>query len=254
MSLNHLRVMLIGGSGGIGRAMFKALEQGGAYVIAVGRSWPKGIPPGAISADITSPADRERLLELVQTKQLNTVVFGAGVSAFKPVEKLDEEEVNRLMRVNTIAPMQLSSSLLRYFRSLPESHLVFVGSVLGQIGVPGHALYGASKAALYGFVEAMRRELRPGPVCVQWLAPRATRTDFNDALACEFNQLTGTPTDHVDVVACALVDLLTTKADEKIIGIQERIATRLNTCLGASMDRAFAKHAQVLHQLFSTRT
>lgn len=252
MSLDHLRVLLIGGSGGIGQAMVKALEQKGAFVMTVGRRWPQGMPAGGISADITLLEDRQRLLELAQSKRLNTVVMGAGVSAFKPVEQLEDDEVSRLMAVNTIAPMQLSSALLPYLRSLPQAHLVFVGSVLGHIGLPGHALYGASKAALHGFAESLRRELKPSPVRVQWLAPRATSTDFNDQLACEFNQLTGTPSDNVEVVAAGLIQLLTSKADEKTLGLQERIATKLNACLGARMDRAFTNHARVLHQLFST--
>ena len=78
---------------------------------------------------------------------------------------------------------------------------------------------------------------------VQWLAPRATQTDFNDALAQEFNRLTGTPSDEVGVVAQALVKLLRSSSAELVLGWPERLGVRLNACVGAGMDRAFAAHS-----------
>jgi short-subunit dehydrogenase len=148
----------------------------------------------------------------------------------------------------------LISLLLPHLMTLPQSRLVFVGSVLGHIGLPGHAVYGASKSALHGFAEALRRELTDTSVRVQWLAPRATETDFNDALAQEFNRLTGTPSDAVGVVAQALVKLLRSSSAERVLGWSERLGVRLNASLGARMDRAFITQAQVLHRLFSVKS
>ncbi len=250
MPLSHLRVVLVGASGGIGQAMVRALREQGAHVVPVGRRWPQGMPFGAISADITLPQDRQRLVDAVRDQNLNTVVMAAGVACFKPADQLADDEVNHLMTVNATAPMQLSAALLPHLLTLPQSRLVLVGSVLGHIGLPGHTVYGASKSALHGFAEALRRELTGSSVQVQWLAPRATRTDFNDAMASEFNRLTGTQTDDVSVVAQALVKLLLTKSCERVLGWPERLGVRLNACLGAGMDPAFAKQASVLRRLF----
>jgi short-subunit dehydrogenase len=158
------------------------------------------------------------------------------------------------MAVNATAPMQLSAALLPHLMTLPQSRLVFVGSVLGHIGLPGHAAYGASKSALHGFAEALRRELTGTSVKVQCLSPRATQTDFNDALAQAFNRLTGTKSDSVGVVAQGLIQLLRSSSAERVLGWPERLGVRLNACLGARMDRAFATQAQVLHRLFSVKS
>ena len=251
MPLSHLRILLVGASGGIGQAMVQALREQGAHVVPVGRRWRQGMPAGAISADIVLPQDRQRLVDAVRDQHLNTVVMAAGVASFKPVDQLVDDEVSRLMAVNATAPMQLSAALLPHLLTLPQSQLVFVGSVLGHIGLPGHAVYGASKSALHGFSEALRREMTGTSVRVQWLAPRATQTDFNDALAQEFNRLTGTQSDAVGVVAQGLIKLLLSSSAERVLGWPERLGVRLNACLGAGMDRAFAAQAQVLRRLFS---
>ena len=254
MPLSHLRILLVGASGGIGQAMVQALREQGAHVVPVGRRWPQGMPAGAISADIVLPQDRLRLVGAVRDQNLNTVVTAAGVASFKPVEQLTDDEVSRLMDVNATAPMQLSAALLPYLLTLPHSRLVFVGSVLGHIGLPGHAVYGASKSALHGFSEALRREMTGTSVRVQWLAPRATRTDFNDALAREFNRLTGTHSDDVNVVAQALVKLLRSQSAERVLGWPERLGVRLNACLGAVMDKAFVSQARTLRSLFLSQS
>jgi short-subunit dehydrogenase len=253
MPLSHLRILLVGASGGIGQAMVQALQAQGAHVVPVGRRWPQGMPAGAISADIVLPQDRQRLVEVVREHNLNTVVMAAGVASFKPVEQLTDAEVTHLMAVNANAPMQLTAALLPHLLTLPHAQLVLVGSVLGHIGLPGHALYGASKSALHGFAEALRRELTGTPLRVQWLAPRATQTDFNDDLAQAFNRLTGTKSDSVGVVAQALVELLRSSSAERVLGWPERLGVRLNACLGAGMDRAFAAQAHLLRRLFSVK-
>ena len=253
MPLSHLRILLVGASGGIGQAMVQALQAQGAHVVPVGRRWPQGMPAGAISADIVLSQDRQRLVDAVRDHNLNTVVMAAGVASFKPVEQLTDADVTHLMAVNANAPMQLTAALLPHLLTLPHAQLVLVGSVLGHIGLPGHALYGASKSALHGFAEALRREMSGTPLRVQWLAPRATQTDFNDDLAQAFNRLTGTKSDSVGVVAHALVQLLRSSSAERVLGWPERLGVRLNACLGAGMDRAFAAQAHLLRRLFSVK-
>ena len=254
MPLSHLRILLVGASGGIGQAMVQALQEQGAHVVPVGRRWPQGMPAGAISADIVLPQDRQRLVDAVRDQHLNTVIMAAGVASFKPVEHLADGDVAQLMAVNATAPMQLSAALLPHLLTLPQSKLVFVGSVLGHIGLPGHAVYGASKSALHGFAEALRRELTGTTLQVQWLAPRATKTDFNDDKAREFNRMTGTHSDDVSVVAQALVKLLRSSSGERVLGWPERLGVRLNAGLGAHMDPAFANHARALRRLFLSPT
>jgi short-subunit dehydrogenase len=134
-----------------------------------------------------------------------------------------------------------------------HAQLIFVGSALGRIGVPGFSVYGASKAAIHGFAEGLRRELSGTSVRVQLLAPRATQTSFNDSKTEEFNRLTGTQSDSPDLVANALLSLIESEAAERFMGFPERLGVRLNGLLGEWMDGSFKSHVRALATVFSKK-
>ena len=90
-------------------------------------------------------------------------------------------QLDEVLRTNLLAPMLLTRRCCRTCCASRGRRSLFVGSALGRIGLPGFSVYGASKAGLHGFAEALRRELGDSSVRVQLLAPRSTRTAFNDA-------------------------------------------------------------------------
>lgn len=252
MLIQQCRVLLVGGSGGIGSAMAKALRSQGAYVVAVGRRWQNGVSANSVTADIALSNDRAMLLDVMRRESINVVVMAAGLSSFQPLELIQNQEVDDVMRVNLIAPMQLSSEILPYLLTQTQAQLVFVGSVLGHMGLPGYAVYGASKWGLRGFAQALRREVYGSNLQVKYLSPRATRTEFNSSLAQAYNKQTNTQSDRASVVANALVQLLQSRAAEKTIGWPERIGVWLNACWPSLMDGILKKHAQILKSLFTS--
>ncbi|RPH63323.1 MAG: SDR family NAD(P)-dependent oxidoreductase, partial [Burkholderiales bacterium] len=152
-----------------------------------------------------------------------------------------------VLQANLLAPMLLTQALLPSLRRLPKAQVLFVGSAVGRIGMPGFSVYGASKAGLHGFAEALRRELADTPVKVQILGPRSTRTAFNDAAVEAYNRATGTAMDSPEVVAAALLQLIESESAERFLGFPERLAVRLNGLLGALLDGSFARHRRSLH-------
>ena len=252
MLIQKSRVLLIGGSGAIGGAMTEVLRSHGAYVVPVGRRWPHGISTSGVRADITLPNDRAMLLDVMRRESINVVVMAAGLSCFHPVENMPTQEVDDVMRVKLIAPMQLSSEILPYLLAQAQTQLVFVGSVLGHMGLPGYATYGASKWGLRGFAQALRREVSGTALQVKYFSPRATRTDFNSPLAQAYNEQTNTKSDSALVVANELVQLLKSRSAERIIGWPERIGVWINACWPSFMDGILKKHAQILKSLSTT--
>ena len=251
MKVQESRVLLIGASGGIGQSMTRQLRAHGAFVACVGRTWSQGVEENAYVADITTSSGRSLICQIAKDQNINVVVIASGLSSFGPFENMTDGDIEQLMQTNVTAPMQLVTALLPRFRSQSQAQLIFVGSALGRIGVPGFSAYGASKAALHGLAEGLRRELSDTPVQVQLLAPRATQTAFNGSLAQQFNQLTGTASDSPDVVAAALLALIESQAAEKFIGFPERLGVRLNGVLGSWMDGSFKSHARALRTLFT---
>jgi short-subunit dehydrogenase len=245
MKIAQARVLLTGASGGIGQAMATALRAHGASVMGVGRGEAPDSQPW-VRADLTTDAGVAAVAAAAAAWPANVVVHAAGRPCFGPLSETSPAEMAAVLRANLLAPMLLTQALLPALQRQPRAQVVFVGSALGRIGVPGFSVYGASKAGLHGHAEALRRELAGGPVRVQTLAPRSTRTGFNDSAVQAFNQATGTAMDPPEVVAAALVSLIESEAAERFIGFPERLAVRLNGLLGGWLDGGFGRHRRSL--------
>lgn len=262
MKLHDARVVLTGASGGIGQAMAAALVQAGASVMLVGRS------PGRLAAQARElgrdgasqdarrigwhAADLARMSSIGSTADVaagwgcNALVHNAGLPGFGRIEALDATEMAQVLHLNLFVPMLLTQALTPHLRTLAQARIVFVGSVLGRMGLPGYSVYSASKFGLRGFAEALRRELGDSAIGVQYLGPRSTRTRFNSDAVDAYNQATGTTVDSPDVAAQALLKLLESGAAERFLGFPESIAARINGLAPALLDGAFAKHRRSL--------
>ena len=249
-----MRVLLTGATGGIGQAAAQALVQAGAAVMLLGRS-PARLAaqartlqqagPGPVAwhaADLARTDDLPAVASAAAAWGCNVLVHNAGVPGFGRVEALGATEMAQVLQLNLLAPMLLTQALLAHLRAQPVARVVFVGSVLGRLGLPGYSVYCASKFGLRGFAESLRRELGGTPVGVQYLGPRSTRTDFNTDAVTAYNRATGTAMDTPDVAAHALLQLLHSGAAEHFVGFPESLAVRLNGLAPALLDGAFAKH------------
>ena len=256
MKLDQARVLLTGASGGIGQAMQQALLQAGAQVLGISRQ--AQVPVSAhvkwLQADLTQAPDLARVASAAAEWRANVLVHAAGLPGFGALPSLPAAAISHVIQANLITPMLLTQALLPHLQSLATAQVVFVGSALGRIGLPGFSVYGASKAGLHGFAEALRRELAGSSVCIQTLAPRSTRTGFNSAAADRYNRDTGTSVDSPQTVADALLHLIKSEAPEQFIGWPERLAVRLNGALGPLLDSSFVKHRQALAQLATVAT
>jgi short-subunit dehydrogenase len=246
MKVADARVLLTGASGGIGRAMAGALRRSGAQVMGVGRGASGPANMAWHRADLNEPTGAASVAQAAADWRANVVVHASGVPGFGPLASISPLQMEQVLQSNLLAPMRLAQALLPHVLRQPRAQMVFVGSALGRIGLPGFSVYGASKAGLHGFAEALRRELADTQVRVQILGPRSTRTGFNGAAVEAYNQATGTAMDTPETVAAALLALIESEAAESFVGFPERLGVRLNGLLGAGMDGSFAKHRRSL--------
>jgi len=159
-----------------------------------------------------------------------------------------------VLATNLVAPIQLTLALLPALRQRPQARVLNIGSATGRLGIPGFAVYGAGKFGLRGFSEALRRELADTPVRVQYLGARATRTEFNDVRADDFNRATRTAVDAPEVVAEAALTLLLSGRGEKFLGFPESAAVRLNGLAPSLLDGIFEPHRAALRRAASLAT
>ncbi len=248
MKAAHTHVLLTGASGGIGQAMSKALLHSGAQVLGVSRKPQTSKQAGLtwVQADVTRSAGISAIAAAARLHPINVVVHAAGIPGFGALHRLSPEQIQSVLQANLAAPMLLTQALLPGLMQRPSAQIVFVGSTLGRIGLPGFSLYGASKAGLHGFAEALRRELADSPVRVQLLAPRSTRTTFNEAQAQAYNEATGANSDDAQRVAQALIGLIESESSERYIGWPERLAVRLNGAFPTWLDGSFQAHRRHL--------
>ncbi|BEP38286.1 SDR family oxidoreductase (plasmid) [Variovorax sp. V59] len=261
MKVAEARVLLTGASGGIGQAAATQLVNAGASVMLVGRSPARlaaqaralvrdcGVPRPRVewyAADLTRVASLAGIAEVASGWGCNVLVHNAGVSGFGRVESLAANDMAQVLHLNLLVPMLLTQALLPHLRSLPRAQIVCVGSVLGRLGLPGFSVYCASKFGLRGFAESLRRELGDTQVRVQYLGPRTTRTEFNNAEVESYNEATGTATDRPDIPAKALLQLVESEAAECFLGFPEKLAVRLNGLAPELLDGAFDKHRRAL--------
>jgi short-subunit dehydrogenase len=182
-------VLITGAGSGIGRALSVEAAQRGMAVALCGRretaleATGALLGPGSqhliIPADITNPQDRRRIVETISERweALDVLVNNAGVVEGGALEKFDDEAITRTFLTNVIAPMALTRDLMFLLVAARPSRVVNIGSVFGDIAYPQFSGYSASKFALRGFSNALRREWKQTGIGVTYAAPRATRTD-----------------------------------------------------------------------------
>ncbi len=253
-ALQGQTLLLLGASGGIGAELAKRLTAQGASLIISGRNLlplqrlatQLATKTQCVAADLSNLAGREQLL-LALPDKLDGVVFAAGSNDFALFEQQDPCKIRQLFELNALLPILLTRALLP--RLTPQARLVYVGSTLGAIGYPGYAAYGASKAALKHFVQALRREMADTALQFCYIAPRATQTSMNTLAAQQLNQALGSKTDQPDWVAEQILTQLTaTRMQDKNLGLPERLFIRLNALLPSLLDKALRKQLTTIKQ------
>lgn len=172
MELSGSVCLVTGAAGGIGTATVAALEAAGARVLAADR--PGGGAP--LEHDLAEPGAAVRLA--ADAGRVDVLVSNAGLGSFGDLAALPPDEVERLLRINLVAPVELTRALLPGMLARRRGHVVLVGSIVGAVGRPREAVYAAAKAGLAVFAESLRAEVSGSGVGVSLVVPVAVDTGF----------------------------------------------------------------------------
>jgi short-subunit dehydrogenase len=257
MQPTDCRALLTGASGGIGLALAHRLASEGAHLLLVGRRpeplqallqrFPQNVQ--LVQADIASRVGRDALLAAAQNfGGLNCLINAAGVNRFGLLDQQDEQQIAELIGLNVTATLQLTQRLLPLLRAQRRALVINVGSTFGTIGYPGFAAYCASKFAVRGFSEALRRELADTHVRVLYFAPRATRTPMNAPSVVAMNDELGVAMDAPEKVAAELLQAIRHEQEERYLGWPERLFVRLNGLLPRVVDQALRKQLPIIQR------
>lgn len=189
--------LVAGGTGGLGRPIAEELERRGATVVTVSRSGADS--DRHVAADLRSADEARRVVEttLARTGRLDIVVNAVGVVAFGDVVSTSVDTVEELFLTNTFAHIFLCAAALRHIGR--GGVITAISGVVAEQNLPGMAAYGASKAAVRSFDEALAREARRVGVRVIDARPPHTETGLAG------RAIAGTPPRFAAGLAPALV-------------------------------------------------
>lgn len=170
MQLNGKTILLTGAASGLGRELALQLDQAGSDLWLVDRDTAElqalcailSHPAHPLICDLSQPAARGQLIAQLNSHpvlRLHLIIHCAGIGSHSRLDQLTSEEVNQVLQVNTLAPLDLTAGLSSLFVEDEPSGLVIVGSVAGELVTPSLSLYSASKAALHAFSRAVAVEL-----------------------------------------------------------------------------------------------
>lgn len=181
-------VLVTGASSGIGEASAVHLARKGFRVYAGARRIQKlapleGLGEGRITAlalDVTDEASIAAALQRIAEdgKPLYGLVNNAGISVTGPLEEVPLSEWRRQFETNVFGLMNVTRAMLPQMREAREGRIVNIGSMTGRIVSPFMAVYGASKHAVEGLTDGLRRELRPFGIKVSLIRPGFINTPF----------------------------------------------------------------------------
>ncbi|MGH9114929.1 MAG: SDR family NAD(P)-dependent oxidoreductase [Acidimicrobiales bacterium] len=162
--LQDARVLVTGASGGLGRAIARALRDEWSKLVLTARTMellqPLGDELGApvVAADLARRSELDRLLS--EAGDLDVVVANAAVPASGELDGWRQDQIDRALEVNLASPIAMTRCLLPGFLERGSGHFVYISSLAGRAAAKGAPLYSATKFGLRGFAGALRCDLR----------------------------------------------------------------------------------------------
>ena len=215
-------VVVLGASSGIGRATSLRCAARGAKVVVAARSEPglvslveeiaaAGGEAIYVVCDVADFAQVHAVADAAVERfgRIDTWINVAATSVYATFEETSLEEFRRVIDVNLMGYVHGAKVALPHLRQAGGGALIMISSVEGLVSLPLHSAYAASKHAIEGLVDALRRELRAAGVAISVtsIKPASINTPFfNNALSKMGVKPRGAPpVYHPGIVAdCAL--------------------------------------------------
>lgn len=266
MNITDSTILITGASGGIGGAIARQLAQRGASLILVNRDSERlaifadklraaGGTVLPLVGDLALPGEPARLVQvaLEQTGTIDILINCAGVQNFGFFAQESAADTAMLFNINTIAPIALTNAILPHMLEQGTGQIVNLGSIFGSIGFPCFASYSASKFALRGFSEALRRELSGTGVGVTYIAPRFTRTAFNRSVVTRMANALKMNQDEPESVAASVIAAIERNGQDHYLGWPEKLFVRINSILPRLVDPSLIRQVELMRP-FATKS
>jgi 3-oxoacyl-[acyl-carrier protein] reductase len=195
--------IVTGGSRGLGLGIVRKLIESGFRSIVIARKETDKLAETKLELEQTRPgslhfvpfdlAQIEGIPDLVKKlrKEFGPIyglVNNAGMSADGMLALTSTNQIEQVVRLNTVSPMVLTKHVVRFMMADGGGRIVNISSVTAFTGYSGLAVYAATKASLIGFTRSLAREVGRTGVTVNAVAPGFVLTDMTEAITEENRQ------------------------------------------------------------------
>lgn len=194
MDIKGKVVIVTGASSGIGAATAREFGREGAKVVLAARRLERleslaqeivGMKTGAetlpVQVDLTKLDEINSLIQKTLDKfgRIDVLVNNAGFGRIDWLEKLDPvKDIQAQFDVNVMGVIQTTRQVLPIMMKQRSGHIINMGSMAGLVGSPTYTIYSATKHAVHGFSESLRREVKPWGIDVSMVYPAGVKTEF----------------------------------------------------------------------------
>ena len=192
------RVLISGGSRGIGRAIVEAFAANGDRVAFIYRTREEeaakvaeAVGAVAIKADVSDPMEVRRAIteaEAALGGSIDVLVNNAAVSWIGQMQDMTDAEWRRVLDTNLSGAFCLSRGVVSGMVRNHYGRIVNIGSMWGKVGASCEVAYSATKAGLRGLTMAMAKEFGPSGITVNCVEPGFIATEMNAAIDEESKQ------------------------------------------------------------------
>ena len=193
--MNKPVIIITGASSGIGAATAGRLAQEQVCLTLAARREGRlqelarkverlGSEALIVPTDVTKRAEIERMVQatLERWGRVDVLLNNAGVSFDEPLVALEPEKIRTEVAINLMAVIECSQAVLPAMLGQKSGHIINVSSMDGLIATPGSSVYCATKFGVFGFSDALRRQLHGSGVHVSVVCPGYTPSEITPRL------------------------------------------------------------------------
>jgi len=231
--LGGKRVLLTGGTTGIGRATLVLLAKAGAQVMVYGRHQAEldqalaatgagSVTVFGITADSAKREDLGRVFAAVDERLggLDVLIACAALGA-QPIHEMEDEDWRYVIETNLVGYLACARLAIDRMAAQGGGHLLFVGSISTDIKAAGESVYSATKAGVQAFAETLRKEIAGKNIRVSVIQPGSVDTDMQECSAEEKREaVANREMLHAEEIAEAIGFVLTRSSASDVVNLR----------------------------------
>ncbi|PNY81141.1 SDR family oxidoreductase [Deinococcus koreensis] len=185
MNMTGNTILITGGGSGIGRALAEAFHARGNRVVIAGRrqsvldevtAWHPGMRSALLDISDAGSMGTFAAQLTAEVPELNVVIHNAGIMQNETLPSGDLGVAEATIATNLLGPIRLTAALLPHLLTRPQATIMTVSSGLAFVPLALTPTYGASKAAIHSYTQALRYQLKDTAVQVTELIPPYVQT------------------------------------------------------------------------------